>query len=346
MASAAEEQRDVLAYLATVQRFAQAAGAPDAAPEWAPAALEGVRKRLPFMAAATSAPLMRWAVLMHLTAATRASLLGRSDAREAHYATAQALLPLAAPFDDSANAPDRQSLRRAVPLSAGYALLRAQRPAEAIGQIERALLAAPPDAQTLLALGMAEELVAASSLSLPQASREPGLVALREFQRRQVGSHAALDLERRRVIESSAKHLGQALELGPDLDEARLRLGRVFSLAGRSADARREWNSLLERGPEPALACLARLFLGRSAGQEDAWREAVEQYRAALASCPQAQSAHLALSLALDRVGDASSANLEARAALGLNVAADPWARYNFEPRRGVVELLEELRRQ
>jgi len=345
----ADPPPDLLDYLAAVRRFEAAGGAPESAALLSPAALDHVRLRLGLLAAAASSPQMRWAVVMHLTAGVRESLKGEAEAREANFALAEALLPLGAPRDEFAEAPERRALRRSVPLAVGYDLLRRQRPEEALPHLERALrLGGRDDPHTLLALGMAEERLASSPLALRgTGAGRTDLDARLELQRRELGTEASLRLERRRLLESAEAHLREALALDPGLVEARVRLGRVLSLEGRGERARREWTEALRARPAAPLSCLAHLFLGRDAGRPEDRAEAVAQLRQATRECPGAQSTHLALSVALRESGDRLGAAREARAALGLDpVAGDPWLRYGSEPRRGVAEMLAELCRQ
>ncbi len=348
-AGSADPPPDLVDYLGVVRRFETAGGAPESAADLPPATLDHVRLRLGLLAAAASSPLMRWAVVMHLTAGVRASLRGKAAEREANFALADALLPLAAPGDEFAEAPERRALRRAIPLAVGYDLLRRQRPEEALPHFERALqVGGRDDPHALLALAMSEERLASSPLALRGAGAgRTGLDARLELQRRELGTEAGLQLERRRLLESAERHLREALAVDPDLVEARVRLGHVLSLLGRPAPARQQWTEALQARPVAPLGCLARLFLGRDAGRAGEWHEALSQFREATRDCPGAQSAHLGLSLALRETGDRPGAKNEARAAMGLDpVAGDPWLRYGSEPRRGVAEMLAELRRE
>jgi Flp pilus assembly protein TadD len=147
------------------------------------------------------------------------------------------------------------------------------------------------------------------------------------------------------MLESAERHLRDALALDPGLLEARLRLGRVLDLQDRAA-AGDEWRKVLAARPGATLTCLARALLGSRALRRGAFQDAAAHHREAVAACPQAQSVHLGLSLALRQLGDGEGAGRELEAALATDpVAVDPWLRYATEPQRGLAELLEELRR-
>jgi tetratricopeptide (TPR) repeat protein len=228
--------------------------------------------------------------------------------------------------------------------------LRRQRAGEALPHLERALrLGGHDDPQTLLALAVAEELLASAPTPLVGlAAQDPALAARLELRRRDAGTGASLELERRALLESSERHLRGALAHDPQLLEAHVRLGRVLALRGRPEAARREWRDVLRVAqPDDPVAYLAHVFLGTQAWQVGEWTEAVAQFRGAIGAFPRAQSARLGLSFALRRSGDRPGAAREARAALGLDAAMnDPWLRYHHEPRRGVAEMLQELCRQ
>ena len=151
----------------------------------------------------------------------------------------------------------------------------------------------PKDAQLLLIQGTASETSAA--LTPPPAlyanpnNRSEGLTAL--ARRRQEMSQARRDLE-------------AALAFDPDLHEARLRLGRVLWRLEKAQEARGVLQALLDRAPEPWVLYLAHLFLGRVLEDDGQLPAAIEQYRAALAIDPPAQSAAMALSEALVASGE------------------------------------------
>lgn len=348
-AGGAPPPADMLQYLDAIQRFSASGGAPDSAADLSLATLGLVRARQQFVAAALSGPQARWAVLMHLTAGVRTSVEGRAELREAHFALAETLLPLAAPRDELAEAPERRALRRGVTLTVAYDRLRRQRAAEALPVLERALrLGEDADPHTLLALGMAEELLASGpGPTFALAVRQPALAARLELRRRQVGTGASLELERQALLESSEHRFRDALAADASrLPEARVRLARVLALRGRRAAAERELERVLREGVDAQVEYLARLLLGMEAARAGEWSRAIEQFRGAVVACPRAQSARLGLSLALRRGGDRRGARREADGALGLEPADDPWLRYHHEPRRGVAKMLEELCRQ
>ncbi len=339
-------------YLDSLRRFGQGEhSVAERVEPWPAEQHEGVAARLAAEARATpGTTLLRDAVKLHVTAAWRASLRGTFDAWEQHVKMAQRLLPLAAPYTGpEAARPEGRALRRAVWLSRGYDLLRYWRPSFALDAFKRALELDPRDADALLGAGMAEELRStvdgllhdryftsdeafASGLLLPSfLLPEPRLVLM----------------DRENSLRAAERQLRAAAREGATRPEALLRLGRVLWERKRHADAEARWRALLAERPEAHLACLAELFLGRAAESRDDWSAALEHYRAAARAAPRARSAQVALSLALERNGDAS----EARAVLARLLAQpvdddspdDPWVVYHYVPWRRQAALFEGL---
>jgi hypothetical protein len=139
----------------------------------------------------------------------------------------------------------------------------------------------------------------------------------------------------------------QAIEINPDLTEARIRLAHVLGIRGRHDEAVQELKRALEQPLPPLLRYYALLFLGREEqilGLRDLARNAFEQ---AVTLFPGAQSPWLGLSqLARDR-GDRLAA-LRALDLLRLppNTPArgDPWHIYDRMHVPGADELVADLR--
>jgi len=134
-------------------------------------------------------------------------------------------------------------------------------------------------------------------------------------------------------LEDAETLLRRAIDANPALVEARLRLGRVQSLLGKSRPAVDELRQVARSATDPLLLYYSNLFLGsalESLGERD---EARASYERASMLYPGAAAPYLALS---QLVIGASSANLPAsRAALepilarpGGNDDDDPWWSY------------------
>lgn len=137
----------------------------------------------------------------------------------------------------------------------------------------------------------------------------------------------------------------QALALDPDLSEARLRLGRVRLLRGRTREALHELDRVAAEARRPDQRYMARLLGGRALEALGDVPRAVAAYRAADAQVPQAQTALLALGRALDRLGDNAGAQAALDRASALGGPDDPWWNYQSGQPARLDDLLAELRR-
>jgi VWFA-related protein len=202
-----------------------------------------------------------------------------------------------------------------------------------------------------------------------QPSSEPARQALRilgedaAFQLA-VGAHAALAMGPRRVgdgpygllwgtpqqparlISAGGEHYNadeareaelafrRAIALDPTLAEAHLRLGRVYQLINRPANAQRELEAAARdaRQNDNALtAYLAELFLGQL--HEDAGRssDALNAYERAIITFPAGYAARLALGHTLLAAGRTEEGWAMRRSVLGADLqppARDPWGRF------------------
>jgi tetratricopeptide (TPR) repeat protein len=126
------------------------------------------------------------------------------------------------------------------------------------------------------------------------------------------------EADRRALRHEARRQLGRALQLDPNRHEAALRLAQIGEALGDLPAA----VQALERVPEDLdrpLAYVALLLRGRLHARLDRPAEAVASYRRATELLPGAESAWMALSHALDGVGEAR----EAQAALERVLAAD-----------------------
>ncbi len=144
--------------------------------------------------------------------------------------------------------------------------------------------------------------------------------------------------------------LRAALRLDPALAEARLRLARIAWWRGDLAAARTELRPLLLAGPKDDRATfLAHLFLGRIQEDSGEPREALASYQAAMALDPECQSARIARSFVLRRLGDSAAARAELDTALGrarTRVRPDPYWLYLAPAADAAARDLAALRRE
>jgi predicted Zn-dependent protease len=133
------------------------------------------------------------------------------------------------------------------------------------------------------------------------------------------------DLARRRQELTDAKaDLEAALAADPEMQEAGLRLGRVLWRLEKRPEARAALQGVLDRAKDPSILYLGHLFLGRVLEDSGDLSAAIEQYRAALALDPRAQSAAVALSEALLLGGDDDESRQVLGAALGAAPRGEP----------------------
>jgi len=153
-----------------------------------------------------------------------------------------------------------------------------------------------------------------------------------------------------RELREAESFLRRALGLGPDLLEARLRLGRVLEQLGQPVRAVAELRRVVGNTTDSLLLYYARLFLGSAEEALGHLEAARESYEGAAALYPGAQSARLALAQLMRQSGDRSSA---VRAILGMltpggagdRAASDPWWQYQTAPGRHAGALFEQAAR-
>jgi tetratricopeptide (TPR) repeat protein len=148
-------------------------------------------------------------------------------------------------------------------------------------------------------------------------------------------------------LKNARSELAGAVSNDPDLALARVRLGRVLWQLGRSKEAGEALESALARALDPRDLYLAHLFLGRI--HEDAHRvdQAIAQYRRAVDLDPGAQSAAVALSHALQLVGDRDAARRAlARGLVPREAPRDPYWDYLVSDARPAADMLGALHRE
>ena len=153
----------------------------------------------------------------------------------------------------------------------------------------------------------------------------------------------------------AARHYRAALAGNPRLVEARLRLGRVLVLLGRTGEAIAELDRVASETSDPAVTYLARLFVGEAYERTGRIAESMRSYRSAVELVPDGDAAHLALGRALLESGDRLAA---ADAAIRLlnrgspdarRPERDPWWNYRrgllSPPELGLVRMRDVVRR-
>ena len=212
----------------------------------------------------------------------------------------------------------------------------------ALGLLDKALLRYPGDARMLLARGAALE--SKSRLDADAMIDDQRLTPFGGLRRDSTRSEPRQVRDTLRRAEESYR---QALAAQPDLVHARVRLGRVLELQGRSEAAMPELQAVLAGASEPRDRYLAHLFLGwahEHAGLPD---RAAAEYAEALRAVPDGQAAAVALSHALHRQGrwpasvDALHPGVD-RA--GRRQVVDPWWPYLAGQSEDPEVLLEQLR--
>lgn len=206
---------------------------------------------------------------------------------------------------------------------------------EAVGLFDALLERYPADAEAHLARGRAHEtgLSILSLVARPRRADQPELTSegfeYSRYQRSRAGSPVVAGQEayRRAAIESFRK----ALDFDTGLVEARLRLGRVLALDGKTDEATRELRAVAE-GPSLEARYLAHLFLAWIEDERGRLAEAVAHAEAAVALRPRWQSGQLALADLLrrsSRLEEASAAVARAVVVPDEPATEDGWLLYN-----------------
>jgi len=221
----------------------------------------------------------RAGILLHTEAAFLNAQLGRRDLERAHFAAADALARTTA----GDHAAVGEEFERTWRLAVARRHQEWAEPDRAFPIYNAVLKRHPDDPEALVARGTLAELLTTGY----QDARVRGPLFTADAAQR--------DYER-------------ALALRPDFAEARLRLGRVLGIRGRSkatraADARRELRRVLDEDPTADIRAYAHLFLGQVEETESRLPAAMDEYRAALNVDPRLQPAQLALSRALQKAG-------------------------------------------
>jgi tetratricopeptide (TPR) repeat protein len=205
-----------------------------------------------------------------------------------------------------------------------------------LGHLERALALFPDDAELHFFNGCLHETFASRRVqSVFRAVSLPKGVTFN------------IDSERSELRSAEAS-FRKALEVGPNLTEARIRLGHVLASMGRHADAAEELRKAISGTDDELLLYYGYLLVGGeldALGNRDRARVA---YQSAAALYPRAQSPKLALSQLANRAGDRRAALEAIRPVLGPPAnefdRGDPWWTYHMEQGRSAEDQLAKLR--
>jgi tetratricopeptide (TPR) repeat protein len=155
---------------------------------------------------------------------------------------------------------------------------------------------------------------------------------------------------RRASLTEASRHFRRAVELNPEMVDARLRLGRVLVLMGREDDGVTELQRALADASRPEWQYDASLMLGRAAGARGRLDAARQRFEAAEALYPRAQAPKLALARLAGSQGEVRRQADRVSAALSLDRERqqddDPWWTYHQGIGRDAGDLLERLRRR
>lgn len=218
-----------------------------------------------------------------------------------------------------------------------------------IAAAERLVERADDDARLLLLAGCIKEFQASDGWSgIAPLTVKEGMASSRW---NQTGFQ---DGKRRTSLLAAEARFRRATEVSPQLAEARLHLGRVLAILGRTAEARSELERALAEAPHSFLRHMAALFLGGLAEREGRVDAARVHYLAAVSEYPEAQTARLALGHLLESQGQREEGWDEVRRIFTSpdspgGSARDPWWVYRlgqyWQSGRLVDQLREAVRR-
>jgi tetratricopeptide (TPR) repeat protein len=225
--------------------------------------------------------------------------------------------------------PEQSAFLRAWYHAFGLFLLGSYRHVEAFALLGRGLQRFPDDVPIALALGQTSE-------AMGTFPREGQVVFVRPDPSKEpkYPLRAAEDIYR-----SLLKH-------DPLLGEARLRLGRVLAITGRSDLAVTEFHAVATSN-DARLQYLAHLFAGDVLRRGSRVSDARPEFRQALDAWPGGQAAALSMAEALHHLGQRAEAASELKAVIqdsGEPVRADPFRSYSVGDEAQQKQLLEAVK--
>lgn len=214
----------------------------------------------------------------------------------------------------------------------------------------------PDDAVLLYESGVLQEHIATFTAYLTGTAMPEGTVA-RPLPGGPLQSHVARDdvarqnsAEHRRALNNASQWLGDAIRALPSNDLWQLHFGRVRMLRG-DGDALKLLEHVAASAAQPETSYLASMFIAAAHARSGRHEQAERHYRAALAKLPSSQSAYVALSETLQKLGrgDESRQVLDDLLRRPADSRTEPWWWYLADAasdlRRQIAALRETVRK-
>ncbi len=153
-------------------------------------------------------------------------------------------------------------------------------------------------------------------------------------------------VENRRALRSAAGWLQDSARTDPSSELAQLHLGRVQSLRGNYDEAAKQLRTLATSAGDRDTSYLATMFLGAIHQRRGRHAEAEQLYRQAIQKVPSSQSAYVALSEVLQKLGRGDESREVLMRVLHTPAASrtEPWWWYLQEPIGEATRRLASLR--
>jgi len=238
--------------------------------------------------------------------------------------------------------PRGRSFARCFYLLAGLALHWHLEIADGCRLLAKALEYFPDDPELHTALGsMIQTVASLRTYALPPGSPEVIASNSHGYSSERGGYGGVLPDA---TLTAAEAHYEQALVFDPGFHEARLRLGHVRLLNGRTEEALRDLERVATESSQPRQRYLARLFAGYARQRLGDVAGAVAAYRACVAQGPRAQTALLALGRSLQQLGDKPGAQEAFASASAPGAPFDPWWSYGAGQPERFDALVAQLR--
>ena len=154
--------------------------------------------------------------------------------------------------------------------------------------------------------------------------------------------------DRHALLKEAEEDFRRAVDLVPECDEARLRLGRLLYDQGKYEGSLGALTATVTSSHDPWVLYLGHLFAGAACDRLSRVADAATHYRIAVEADPRAQSGALALSFARRRTGDLAGARQALTGVMNSDSAAgdDPWWEYYFGQWRHLPDALNAMRQE
>jgi tetratricopeptide (TPR) repeat protein len=288
------------------------------------------------------APRVKAAAMLHTDAAIR--VLTDEARLGFHLSLAGRLLQVAGP--------DLHPVARAWYIAVSRLLRERAMLFVAEGLLERGRKLLPRDAAILYESGVLQEQIATFAAFITETvfelpaprSHSGALQTTNERSRLPANRHV---MDQADALDKAAASLGDAVDADPSHELARLHLGRVQILRGKQAEGLKLLAPLAASAVETDTAYLATMFLGAMHHRRGRYAEAEQMYRAAIDKVPAAQSAYVALSEVLQRVGRGDESRVVLLGVLRTPAVSrtEPWWWYLAEPIADAKQRVDALRK-